>query len=329
MFNFFQNIFDKVISLVASVIIAVGLVSAPTLEIIDQSLRPEKYGEEIILETKQNELESEKQLEEKIKQAGITEENRKAEEEKIKKQIDAKETQRQEELKKQAELEQELKDVLNDSNLTEIQQKEPQQQPRLILFEDNFGNVYAEEKDFVRNAAEPFNNGFGASYTPLCMQDSDVTKDCQPEIINWVNNRSIEIGKTLNIILDSFDANSDSVFYYISYGSRKDWGYGTMRILQSWKANNVSSIPITEQLYEETLFDNLSWGSHYFDSSTRQHYDKKVKLNNAGELNINLCFNEKPERMERGEQFPDGCILFKYFILKPAYSNLTTSTQPQ
>ena len=202
------------------------------------------------------------------------------------------------------------------------------QQPRLIFFQDNLGNIYTEEKDFVGKASEPFNNGFGSSYVPLCMR-IPTTADCQPEIVRWVNNRSIETGKTLNVALDSFDANGDDIFYYITYGSREDWGYGNMRVLQSWGANNTFDIPITEQLYKETLFENLAWSSTFFEAETRKYYNKNVKLNNAGELNIQLCFNDKPEQMERGEQFPYGCMLFTYFILKPGYSNLTTSTQPQ
>jgi len=215
--------------------------------------------------------------------------------------------------------------TIKDSSNTIIAKQS--QQPRLILFQDNLGNVYTENKDFVRIASEPFNHGFSDSYTPRCLQVSDTTYDCHSEIIKWVNNHSVEIGKTLNITLDSFDANGDSVFYYVSYGSRKDWSYGTMRILQSWGTDNIFSIPITEQLYNESSFDNLGWSSIFFEPSTRKYYEKNVKLNNAGELNINICFNEKPEQMEHGEQFPYGCMLFKYFILKPEYSKMTTSMQ--
>src|SRR3990167_2355004 len=215
--------------------------------------------------------------------------------------------------------------TIKDSSNTIIAKQS--QQPRLILFQDNLGNVYTENKDFVRIASEPFNHCFSDSYTPRCLQVSDTTYDCHSEIIKWVNNHSVEIGKTLNITLDSFDANGDSVFYYVSYGSRKDWSYGTMRILQSWGTDNIFSIPITEQLYNESSFDNLGWSSIFFEPSTRKYYEKNVKLNNAGELNINICFNEKPEQMEHGEQFPYGCMLFKYFILKPEYSKMTTSMQ--
>ena len=215
--------------------------------------------------------------------------------------------------------------TIKDSSNTIIAKQS--QQPRLILFQDNLDNVYTENKDFVRIASEPFNHGFSDSYTPRCLQVSDTTYDCHSEIIKWVNNHSVEIGKTLNITLDSFDANGDSVFYYVSYGSRKDWSYGTMRILQSWGTDNIFSIPITEQLYNESSFDNLGWSSIFFEPSTRKYYEKNVKLNNAGELNINICFNEKPEQMEHGEQFPYGCMLFKYFILKPEYSKMTTSMQ--
>ena len=215
--------------------------------------------------------------------------------------------------------------TIKDSSNTIIAKQS--QQPRLILFQDNLGNVYTENKDFVRIASEPFNHGFSDSYTPRCLQVSDTTYDCHSEIIKWVNNHSVEIGKTLNITLNSFDANGDSVFYYVSYGSRKDWSYGTMRILQSWGTDNIFSIPITEQLYNESSFDNLGWSSIFFEPSTRKYYEKNVKLNNAGELNINICFNEKPEQMEHGEQFPYGCMLFKYFILKPEYSKMTTSMQ--
>ena len=215
--------------------------------------------------------------------------------------------------------------TIKDSSNTIIAKQS--QQPRLILFQDNLDNVYTENKDFVRIASEPFNHGFSDSYTPRCLQVSDTTYDCHSEIIKWVNNHSVEIGKTLNITLNSFDANGDSVFYYVSYGSRKDWSYGTMRILQSWGTDNIFSIPITEQLYNESSFDNLGWSSIFFEPSTRKYYEKNVKLNNAGELNINICFNEKPEQMEHGEQFPYGCMLFKYFILKPEYSKMTTSMQ--
>ena len=203
-------------------------------------------------------------------------------------------------------------------------------QPYLILFEDNLNNIYTEAKYFGKSERKPFNNDFGASYSPSCINGT-ATEDCHSEIMSWVNNRSVEIGKTLNITLDGFDINDDDVFYQISYGNRNDWSYGTMRIIQSWKTNNVFSLPITEQLFNETLSDNLQWDSHFFDSSTRIHYNKNVKLNNTGELVINLCLNDKPQIMEDSFKidFQGGCILFKYFILKPGYSNLTTSTQAQ
>lgn len=48
MFDFFQNIFDKVVLLMASVIVAIGFVSAP--EVPEQPLPPERIKEEITVE---------------------------------------------------------------------------------------------------------------------------------------------------------------------------------------------------------------------------------------------------------------------------------------
>lgn len=57
MFDFFQNIFGKIISLTASAIIAVGLVSVP--EIPKQPLPLEQPKEEVVLEIEKNKLKSE------------------------------------------------------------------------------------------------------------------------------------------------------------------------------------------------------------------------------------------------------------------------------
>ena len=327
MFDFFQNIFGKVISLMASAIIAVGLISVP--EIPDQSLQIEQPKGGVVIEkvetkeVKQNEV-AKKQIIDKTK----NEESLHAKS--IEKQNDFYNEVNEERRKKAEEIEKRHEEIEKELKLALEGGQESilQHQPRLILFKDDLGNVYTETKDFVRNAGESFNNGFGASYTPRCLQMSDTTYDCQSEIIKWVNDRSVEIRENINITLGGFDADSDDVFYFISYGSRKDFSFGNMRVLQSWEKNNVFSIPITEQLYNETLFENLGWSSTYFDSETRRYYEKNVRLNNAGELNIQVCFNDKLQKMEYpyGEQFPDGCMLFKYFILKPGYSDMKTST---
>mgnify|MGYP001573236450 FL=1 len=93
--------------------------------------------------------------------------------------------------------------------------------------------------------------------------------------------------------------------------------------------NKNFNISITEQLYNETLSENLGWNSTFFDEESRKYYQKNVKLDNAGKLNIQICFNDKTQKMDYplGEQFTDGCVLFNYFVLKPGYSKLTTSTQ--
>lgn len=362
MVDFFQNIFGAVISAMASVIIAVGLVSVPQAP--EQPLQVKQLKEEVVIERvepKEIKQDAEKQngkaQNQKTKERNGRIESLKKEIEKIVSQIrkigistpimqsvageteverlerqrnlyanavEADKKRREEESKKQhEEIEKELQLALKGGQ----ESVSKQEQPRLILFQDNLGNAYTEERDFTRIAGEPFNHGFGASYTPLCLQMPS-TEDCQPMIVKWVNDRSIEIGKNLNIALSGFDANNDSIFYFVSYGSRKDFSFGNMRILQLWSANNSFNIPITEQLYNETLFDNLAWSSTFFEAETRKYYEKNVKLSNAGELNIHLCLNDKPQKMESpyGEQFPDGCVLFKYFILKPEYSALETTT---
>lgn len=322
MMDFFQNIFSKVISLMASVIIAVGLVSVP--KIPEQPLQIEKPREEIVenieveeikqniekekLNEKTNELKQEIQNSLPIPISETKETGQKNKEEMEKK---AEEIQKQHE-----ELEKELQLALKGG---QEEQTTQQHEPRLVSYRDNLGNFYTDEKDFVR----PFNRSFG--YSPKCMQMGDnIAYDCHSEVINWVNNRSVEIGKTLNISLDGFDEDGDNIFYFVSYGSRNDFSFGNMRILQSWETNKNFNIPITEQLYNETLGSNLSWSTTFFEETTRKYYEKNVRLENAGELNIQLCFNDKPEKMEYpfGSQFTEGCILFKYFILKPDYSKM-------
>src|SRR3989344_5039821 len=74
--------------------------------------------------------------------------------------------------------------TIKDSSNTIIAKQS--QQPRLILFQDNLGNVYTENKDFVRIASEPFNHGFSDSYTPRCLKVSDTTYDCHSKIISSI-----------------------------------------------------------------------------------------------------------------------------------------------
>ncbi|MFW6172472.1 MAG: hypothetical protein ACOC5T_01890 [Elusimicrobiota bacterium] len=201
-------------------------------------------------------------------------------------------------------------------------------QPRLVHFEDNIGNVYTEEKDFVKDHSQPFAGGFGKSTTPLCMTNaSDTNEDCKSEVIGWINDRSIEVGHELSISLDSFDSDGDDVFYFISYGSSKDYSYGNMRTLQNWDKNSSFNIPITESLYNETLQNNKDWGITFLDEDTGEYKRENVSLKKAGELNVEVCFNDEKKQMEYpfGKQFSDGCKIFEYFISKPGVTDIETT----
>ena len=259
--------------------------------------------------------------------------------ERLKKEL---ETRRLAELKKQKE--EEARKVVEETEEkaeTKAKQEKLQQrpketemennQPHLILYQDNLGNLYREE-DFKREKEHPSTRGFVSSYSPWCLQSFSVEewKMCEEETLDWIQNRSLNIGSNLIITLNSFDPDGDEVFYDVRYRSRMDRAYGTMRILQSWQwhRNNRFNISITDQLFNETFKERFGWSIHTFDPNTRKHGERLISLTNFGDLQVFICFNDKPEMMEYpfGEQFPSGCVLFQYFILKPGYSNLTTST---
>jgi len=230
-----------------------------------------------------------------------------------------------EETEEEAETKAEQEKLQQRPKETEIENK----QPHLVLYQDNLGNLYREE-DFKREKEHPSTGGFVSSYSPWCLRSFSVEewKMCEEETLDWIQNRSLNIGSNLIITLNSFDPDGDEVFYDIRYGSRMDHAYGTMRILQSWHTNNRFNISITDQLFNETFKERFGWSIHTFDPNTRKHGERLISLTNFGDLQVFICFNDKPEMMEYpfGEQFPSGCVLFQYFILKPGYSNLTIST---
>lgn len=331
MFDFFQNIFSKVISLMASVIIAVGLVSVP--EVPEQLLPIEQPKEEVVIEEIDNQ-EIKRNEEAITAEANITNENEK-DADSLENKTENREKNNTTVSGEENNTVEKQEDILKDMEKLreELQEKYSQQQieereyqPRLIYFEDSLGNIYREDKDYTRIGREPFDNGFGNSRAPFCLNDVGEKENCELQIVEWIKNRSIHIGEVLNITLNSFDKNGDDVLYKISYGAKKDFGYENIKELQQWSTKNDAEIPITEGLYNRGWEERtIGFGMTTFNEVSERYGHTSITLSNAGTLNLRVCFNDKAEKMKYplGEQFTNGCVWFEYFIVKPGISTLT------
>lgn len=195
MFDFFQNIFGKVISLMASVIIAVGLVSVAPEE-PKQPLPSEQQKGEIILETGQKESWPEKQPERKP-EAGINKQHEaesRVLEEKIRwADIEIAELERQR-IKDEKEAENKAKEEVQRQAVAEAQRQEE------ARIQDELEKILAEKAEARRKAKEETaQKEYEAQTTQKIELDisrfSDLISSVNQKIEQTTNNYRVSIDK--------------------------------------------------------------------------------------------------------------------------------------